>query len=122
MGLQLAMSYQFGFQYIRQLCLLLRNTKNSISHMSNPAKKEDKKQGGGKQKKADPVKGLYSWQFFNCIKIWVLAVCKHKKELVLLINPIVQLIVGTLKLTNNLKYYPTHLKLIELLVLITDQT
>jgi nucleolar complex protein 2 len=65
----LGQSYQFGFLYIRQLCLHLRNTRNNMS--------------------GDAVKHIYSWQFFNCIKLWVLAVCRHKKELVLLINPLV---------------------------------
>jgi hypothetical protein len=65
---------------------------------------------------------LYSWQFFNSVKMWVLALSKHKNELVLLVNPLVQLIVGTLKLSNNLKQYPFHMKLIDLLLILSERT
>lgn len=68
------------------------------------------------------MKAIYSWQFYNCTKLWVLALCKHRAELVLLINPIVQLIIGSLKLSSGIKYFPFHLKLFELLSLINEQT
>jgi hypothetical protein len=60
----------------------------------------------------DKIKTLYSWQFFNCIKLWVLAVCQHKSELVLLIHPLVQLMTATIKISGNIKYLPFHIKVI----------
>jgi len=95
-------AYQLGFLYIRQLCLHLRNIRNNMG--------------------ADAVKNIYSWQFFNCVKLWVLALCRHKKELTLLIHPVVQLIIGTIKLTNNIKYFPFHVKLFQLISMICQNT
>ena len=42
--------------------------------------------------------------------------------MVLLINPIVQLILGAIKLSNSVKFFPFHVKLFELLSMITEQT
>lgn len=71
----------------------------------------------------DAVKAIYSWQFFNCVKVWVLAVCQHKDaDLSLLIHPLVQLLIGMIKLNGNLKFFPFHLKLFELLTLICKET
>ena len=100
--LDLVQSYQLGFLYIRQLCLHLRNTRNNLNE--------------------DAVKTIYSWQFYNCVKLWVLALCQHKNQLVLLINPVVQLILGALKLSVSVKYFPFHAKLFELLCLINERT
>jgi hypothetical protein len=54
--------------------------------------------------------------------MWILAVCQHRSELVLLINPAVQLIIGAFKLTSSIKYFPFHIKLFELLRLVNEQT
>lgn len=79
--------YQLGFQYIRQLCLHLRNIRNKLSQ--------------------DALKNIYSWQFYNCTKLWVLALTTAStSDLVLLVHPLVNLIVGTLRLATNLKYFP----------------
>lgn len=101
LSLNLQQSYQLGFLYIRQLCLHLRNTRNNFSQ--------------------DAVKHIYGWQFYNCVKMWVLALCQHQNELVLLLNPVVQLIQGALKLTVSIKYFPFHVKLFELLNMIIQQ-
>jgi len=42
--------------------------------------------------------------------------------LVLLVHPLVQLIVGVIRLTNNIKYFPFHLKAFELLSIINSKT
>ena len=47
----------------------------------------------------DAVKNVYSWQFYNCMKLWVLALTDAStSDLVLLVYPLVQLIVGVIKL------------------------
>lgn len=103
LALDLQQSYQFGYLYIRQLCLHLRNIRNNMNQ--------------------DAIKGIYSWQFYNCVKVWVLAVCQNKDtELSLLIHPIVQLLIGLIKLNGNLKYFPFHLKIFELLTQICRET
>ncbi len=40
----------------------------------------------------------------------------------MLINPIVQLILGALKVTTSVKYFPFHSKLFELLCMINERT
>lgn len=92
-------AYQLGFQFLRQLCLHLRNIRNNLSK--------------------DAVKNVYSWQFYNCMKLWVLALTgASTSDLVMLVHPLVQLIVGVIRLTSNIKYFPFHLKCVELLTII----
>lgn len=98
LGLDLVTSYQLGFLYIRQLCLHIRNIRNNLTK--------------------DGIKNIYSWQFYNCMKIWALAVTEHLSELVLLVHPLVQLGIAALRLTNNPKYFPYHLKVFQMLTLI----
>ena len=43
-------------------------------------------------------------------------------DLALLVHPLVQLLVGVMRLSNNIKYFPFHLKLFELLVAINAKT
>ncbi len=94
-----SIGYQLGFQYIRQLCLHLRNMRNSLSEES--------------------VKSVYSWQFYNCMKLWVLALTTASaSDLALLVHPLVQLISGVIRLSNHMKYFPFHLKSFELLCMI----
>ncbi len=53
------------------------------------------------------------------MKLWVLALTTAStSDLVLLVHPLVNLIVGVIRLSNNLKYFPFHIKAFELLTLI----
>jgi Noc2p family len=65
---------------------------------------------------------VYSWQFYNCIKLWVLAITEHQSELVLLVHPLVQLGIAAIRLCNNPKYFPYHVKIFQLLSLINEKT
>jgi hypothetical protein len=57
------------------------------------------------------------------MKLWVLAMTNAMtSDLALLVHPLTQLIVGTIRLTQNLKYFPFHLKCCELLTLINQKT
>jgi hypothetical protein len=56
------------------------------------------------------------------MKIWALAVTEHLSELVLLVHPLVQLGIAALRLTNNPKYFPYHLKVFQMLTLINQKT
>jgi len=69
LGLDLPMAYQLGFLYIRQLCLHIRNIRNNLTK--------------------DGIKNVYSWQFYNCMMLWTLALTEHLSELVLLVHPLV---------------------------------
>jgi nucleolar complex protein 2 len=98
-----SVGYQLGFQYIRTLCLHLRTIRNSLN--------------------SEALKSVYSWQFYNCMKLWVLALTNATtSDLVLLVHPLVQLIVGTIRLTTNIKHFPLHLKSFELLTMINQKT
>ena len=57
------------------------------------------------------------------MKLWVLALTDAStSDLVLLVHPLVQLIVGVIKVTQNIKYFPFHLKAFELLTIINAKT
>ena len=57
------------------------------------------------------------------MKLWVLALTDAKtSEMALLVHPLVQLIVGVIRLTANIKYFPFHLKCVELLTTINEKT
>ena len=56
------------------------------------------------------------------MKIWALAVTEHLSELVLLVHPLVQLGIAAIRLTNNPKYFPYHLKVFQMLTLINQKT
>jgi len=89
LAMQRKTAYKMGFLYIRQMCLHLRNVRTNTSK--------------------DAVKNVYSWQFYNCMRLWAMAVTDaQSSELVLLVHPLVQLITGVLKLNNNLKWFPFH--------------
>ena len=93
LSLDRGIGYQLGFQYLRQLCLHLRTIRNnmvSFSSFNNMNVLQTK----------DAMKSIYSWQFYNCMKLWVLALTNAStSDLVLLVHPLVQLIVGVIKLT-----------------------
>lgn len=98
-----SVGYQLGFSYIRQLCLHLRTIRNTLTK--------------------DVLKNIYSWQFYNCLKLWVLALTNAKiSDLALLVHPLVQLIVGVIRLSNNIKYFPFHVKLFDLITSINAKT
>lgn len=57
------------------------------------------------------------------MKLWVLALTDAKtSDLVLLVHPLVQLIVGVIRLSSNIKYFPFHVKAVELLTQINAKT
>jgi hypothetical protein len=57
------------------------------------------------------------------MKLWVLALTTATtSDLVLLVHPLVNLIVGVIRLSNNLKYFPFQVKTFELLTLINQKT
>jgi nucleolar complex protein 2 len=71
----------------------------------------------------ESVKSVYSWQFYNCMKLWVLALTTASaSDLALLVHPLVQLISGVIRLSNHMKYFPFHLKSFELLCMINQKT
>jgi hypothetical protein len=69
------------------------------------------------------IKSVYSWQFYNCMKLWCLALTTaQQSELALLVHPLVNLINGVIRLSNNLKFFPFQLKAFDLLTMISSRT
>lgn len=57
------------------------------------------------------------------MKLWVLALTNAAtSDLALLVHPLVMLIVGVIKLSNSIKYFPFHIKCFELLTTINAKT
>lgn len=56
------------------------------------------------------------------MKLWGLAVTEHLSELILLVHPLVQLGIAAIRLSNNPKYFPFHVKVFQLLSLINEKT
>lgn len=56
------------------------------------------------------------------MKLWVLAIIQHQNELMLLVHPLVQLAIGVMRLSNNVKYFPFHIKVFQLLSMINKDT
>lgn len=52
----------------------------------------------------------------------MLALGQHKNELVLLIHPLTTLMTAVIKLTSSIKYFPYHIKVLELMRLIAETT
>jgi hypothetical protein len=57
------------------------------------------------------------------MKLWVLTLTSASiSDLVLLVHPLVSLIAGVIRLSNNIKFFPFHLKAFELLTIINEKT
>lgn len=100
-------SYELGFQYVRQLALHLRS---SITNKSPEA-----------------YKTVYNWQFVNSLDFWsrvVSAQCEVNKEALSgkaspmreLIYPLVQVTLGTIRLIPTPQYFPLRFYLLRSLL------
>jgi hypothetical protein len=109
-----AIAYQLGFAYIRQLGLHLRA---AYLPSSNSHKKGG---GGGKQASNHHNKQLNiirSWQYYNCLRLWVLVIQAMPSEEVgvgALCYPLWQIMQGTMDLFPSPYYVPYRFHLISL--------
>jgi hypothetical protein len=89
-------AYIVIFSFIRKLCLQLRTTVND--------------------KKATSIKNIYNWQFINSVALWTRAVCNYYNcEIKLLAYPLIQTILGIIRLNLVDTFYPLRLYLVKLL-------
>lgn len=100
LSLDLQKAYLTIFSFIRKLCLQLRATIND--------------------KKAMSIKNIYNWQFINSILLWNRAVCKYYNknseiDLNLLAYPLIQTIIGVIRLNLVDVYFPLRLILVNAL-------
>lgn len=118
-GVDEVISYQSGFEYIRQLAIHLRNSINATTKRTS---------------KVDPTtayKIIYNWQFCHSLDFWsrVIAVqCNPEKEnghespLRQLIYPLVQVTIGVIRLIPTAQFFPLRFYLIRSLIRISQNT
>ncbi|KAG5344546.1 NOC2L protein, partial [Acromyrmex charruanus] len=97
-------SYNHAFLYIRQLAINLRNAITL--------------------KKQENFQAVYNWQYINSLRFWTELIIKSKEKSMLrsLLYPLVQIIVGTIKVISTAQYYPLRFHCIEMLITISKET
>lgn len=102
--LDVNVSYQHVFLYIRQLAIHLR-TAVTVHKKEN-------------------IQAVYNWQFVNSIHLWanLLTVTCNKPQLQPLIYPLIQVAVGVIKLLPTAQYYPLRFHIVEILIELSRDT
>ncbi|CCH43849.1 Nucleolar complex protein 2 [Wickerhamomyces ciferrii] len=109
-GVDENLSYQIGFDYVRQLAIHLRNSINNTK---------------------DGYKTIYNWQYAHSLDFWsrVLSVqCNPEKEikkqsaLRQLIYPLVQVTLGAARLIPTAQFFPLRFYLIRSLIRLSQNT
>ncbi|RHY74322.1 hypothetical protein DYB30_004020 [Aphanomyces astaci] len=93
-GLDLVSSYQHVFIYIRQLAMTIRKAIAAPS--------------------ADALKGILTWRFVNCLKVWA-AVVSAYPALKALVYPLTQLTLATIRLASIARYVPLKFQCVKVL-------
>lgn len=103
-ALDLNVSYQHVFLYIRQLAIHLRNALTL--------------------KKKDSFQAVYNWQFINSLRLWVELLCAtaNRTQLQPLIYPLVSIITGAIKLIPTAQYFPLRFHCVQMLVQLSKET
>lgn len=116
-GIDEALSYQIGFEYIRQLAIHLRNSISATS------------------KSKEGYKAIYNWQYCHSLDFWSRVLSQHcnpdkelenhkSKESPLrqLIYPLVQVTLGAIKLIPTAQFFPLRFYLIRSLIRLSQAT
>lgn len=98
------LSYSHAFLYIRQLAIHLRNAITL--------------------KKKENFQAVYNWQYINSLHFWTELITKLKDNSILrsLLYPLVQVILGTIKVCPTVQYYPLRFHCINMLITISKET
>ena len=90
-------AYTTIFTFIRKLCIQLRGTIV--------------------EKTSNSIKSIYNWQFVNSLILWGRVIMKYISDpnIHLLIYPLIQTIIGVIRLNYNEQYYLLRIRLVILL-------
>ena len=97
-------AYTTIFTFIRKLCIQLRATIVD--------------------KTTNSIKSIYNWQFINSLILWSRVIVKYNsnQNINLLIYPLIQTIIGVIRLNSNELYYLLRIRLVILLNGISAKT
>ncbi|CAG9566726.1 unnamed protein product [Danaus chrysippus] len=103
-SLDLNVSYQHVFLYIRQLAIHLRNAIVV--------------------QKIENRQAVYNWQFVNSLHLWadLISATSNKPQLQPLLYPLVMVITNTIKLVPTHQYYPLRFHCVEILISLSKET
>ena len=99
-GVDQIRAYPIAFQHVRQMAIMLKSALTA--------------------KSAETVQTVYSWQFINCADVWIRVLSAHAAEedapLRPLVYPLIQILVGVVKLVPTSRYTPLRLRCVRMLV------
>ncbi|XP_017153119.2 nucleolar complex protein 2 homolog [Drosophila miranda] len=103
-ALDLNVSYQHAFLYIRQLAIHLRNAVIL--------------------KKKDSFQAVYNWQFINSLRLWadLLGASTNKPQLQPLVYPLVTIATGVIRLIPTAQYFPLRFHCLQTLISLAKET
>ncbi|KAF9804095.1 hypothetical protein SFRURICE_020523, partial [Spodoptera frugiperda] len=103
-SLDLNVSYQHVFLYIRQLAIHLRNAIVV--------------------QKIENRQAVYNWQYVNSLHLWadLLGATSNKPQLQPLIYPLVMITTNTIKLVPTHQYYPLRFHCVEILINLSKES
>lgn len=98
------LAYNHAFLYIRQLAIHLRNAMTL--------------------KKKEHFQAVYNWQYINSLRFWAELINLSKSDSMLhsLLYPLVQIIIGTIKVIPTQQYYPLRFHCLQMLIDISRET
>lgn len=98
------LAYNHAFLYIRQLAIHLRNAMTL--------------------KRKEHFQAVYNWQYINSLRFWseLINLSRNDSMLHSLLYPLVQIIIGTIKLIPTPQYYPLRFHCLQILTDISKET
>ncbi|XP_043527614.1 nucleolar complex protein 2 homolog isoform X2 [Frieseomelitta varia] len=98
------LAYNHAFLYIRQLAIHLRNAMTL--------------------KRKEHFQAVYNWQYINSLRFWSELINLSQNDSILhsLLYPLVQIIIGTIKLIPTPQYYPLRFHCLQILTDISKET